>query len=1093
MVSRSLQLVGALLLPLLAVVSSFDPFHRDANPMGGGAGQGPFIPHEYVRFADVKRQCKSVLSSAAELTFDANRANGLMPELSFVKGDWKHDGDGDGGGGAPLLPFDGTDVAEDAAAGAARDPLPLASFSLTHVDAARRGRTALNVSGVLGVAISRNGTGPEMGPYVSPEFKVWPGNTELKVLLEGVYTENDDGESVLCMVGDAVLPARGGDAANPWGWAKHSDRDRFQPPITKDGNILLVLRYPKTLTLTTRAVLGELTSTNGKTHAAYFDAVHLLSQLGAYSNYQFGSEELVGTACKPHPYRDDVLAGGGGDRGLYKGTSFCGILDRFTSEDVLAVVPNWRCNTTDDALCRRLGPFETDKAVDATDGGFAGVRIVMQEVRCEPRTDGGEISARVSAVFRAVPPWEHAYTAAKRSGLGGATLSAEGVWRASSGQLCMVACLGVGAKACHSRVCLYLQTTFSATRRSITVGQITSIGGGAAHFPPLTFQRTVHPMELWSRFGVTGGEPLSLAYSYTKTKQAGEFLRRSEPFDFGTVIAKSLLSYPRKSGDAADETTSLSNLAEELTLHVAAVPDPFPRGRFERPFLQLEVLSLGSLVGRASPATFPGTPAAVGQSMASSSSSTTTKLDATAILNVSAELTISGDAYVNVSTLSLEGVYNPVDGRMYLIGCRRIQAPWRAFSAMGGVEEGMDCSIEVRVEYPPTTARWLINPTAKVHIASTRGGGDDPLRFNATALQTLPILYREQRQDILSRRSVEGILRVVTLAAAIAAEFSQLMYIKSHTDVMPYVSVVMLGVQAVGYSVPLITGAEALFARIAASSGDGGATPPPSYEVDKSQLYWTIDCVVKILILAAFLLTLRLVQKVWRSRIRLLTRSPLEPGRVPSDKKVLVYTSGAHLVGFAVVLAAHYVSVLARPVRSEASYMDARGEAHALREWAVTLEEYIGLAQDMFLLPQVIGNVVWRINCRPLKTGYYAGLTAVRLLPHVYDYVRAPAINPYFAEEYEFVNTSLDFYSRSGDVAIPLAAVALAAAVYVQQRWNYKIISKTVKTQQKKLQHLGSRVYERLPSMSSANFEAELVAGVNGGVGHGLRRDASLS
>ncbi|KAF0920422.1 hypothetical protein E2562_034869 [Oryza meyeriana var. granulata] len=993
MVSKSLQFVGAFLLPLLAVVSSFDPFHRDAqrmDPMGraGAGGQGPFIPHEYVRFADVKRQCRSVLSSAAELIFDANRANGLMPELSFVKGDWKQDSDG----GAPLMPFDGTDVAEDADGVAG--PLSLASFSLTHVDAALRGRTALNVSGVLGVAISRNGTGPEMGQYVSPEFKVWPGNAEMKILFEGVYTENDDGESVLCMVGDAVLPARGGDATNPWDWAKHSDRDRFQPPVTKDGNILLVLRYPKTLTLTTRAVHGELTSTNGKTNAAYFDNVHLLSQLGAYSNYQFGSEELVNKACKPYPYRDDILAGGG--RGLYKGSSFCGILDRFTSEDVLAVVPNWRCNTTD-ALCRRLGPFETDKAVDATDGGFTGVSIVMQEVRCEPRTDNGEISARVSAVFRAVPPWEHAYTAAKRSGLGGMTLSAEGVWRASSGQLCMVACLGVGGKACHSRVCLYLQTTFSATRRSIT---------------------------LWSRFGVSGGEPLSLAYNYTKTKQAGEFLRRSEPFDFGTVIAKSLLSYPRKAGDVADETVSLSNLAEELTLHVPAVPEPFPRGRFERPFLQLEVLSLGSLVGRASPASFPGTPAAEGRGKVSSS-----KPDATAILNVSAELTLSGEAYVNVSTLSLEGVYNPVDGRMYLIGCRSIQAPWRAFSAMGGVEEGMDCWIEVRVEYPPTTARWLINPTAKVHIMSTRdGAAGDPLRFNETALQTLPILYREQRQDILSRRSVEGILRIVTLAAAIAAEFSQLMYIKSHTDVMPYVSLVMLGVQALGYS---------------------------------------------ILILAAFLLTLRLVQKVWRSRIRLLTRSPLEPGRVPSDRRVLVYTSGAHLVGFMVILAAHYVSMLSRPVRSESSYMDARGEAHALREWAVTLEEYIGLAQDLFLLPQVIGNVVWRINCRPLKTGYYAGLTAVRLLPHLYDYIRAPAINPYFAEEYEFVNTSLDFYSKFGD------------------RWNYKIISKTVKTQQKKLQHLGSRVYERLPSMSSANFEAELVSGVNEGIG--LRRDASLS
>ncbi|KAL5222299.1 hypothetical protein ABZP36_027012 [Zizania latifolia] len=916
MVSKTLQFVGALLLPLLAVVSSFDPFHRDAQMMdpmgGGGGGQGPFIPHEYARFADVKRQCKSVLSAATELTFDANRANGLMPELSFVKGDWRQDGDG-----APLMPFDGTDVPEDAA-GAAPDPLPLASFSLTHVDAARRGRTALNVSGVLGVAISRNGTGPEMGPYVSPEFKVWPGTTELKILFEGVYTENDDGESVLCMVGNAVLPTRGSDAANPWDWARHSDRDKFQPPITQDSNILLVLRYPKTLTLTTRAVHGELTSTNGKTNAAYFDAARLLSQLGAYSNYKFGSDELVDLACTPHPYRDDVLASG---RGLYRGSSFCGILDRFSSEDLLAVVPNWKCNTTD-ALCRRLGPFETDKAVDATDGGFTDVSIVMQEVRCEPRTaPNGESSARVSAVFRAVPPWEHPYTAAKRSGLDGMTLSAEGVWRASTGQLCMVACLGVGKKSCHSR----------------------------------------------------------------------------------------------------------------------------------------------------------------------GSSSSSSQADATAVLNVSAELTLTGEPYVN-ATLSLEGVYNPVDGRMYLIGCRSIQGPWRAFSAMGGLEEGKDCSIEVRVEYPPTTARWLINPTAKLHIGSTRDVGDS-LRFNTTVLQTLPILYREQRQDILSRRSVEGILRIVTLAAAIAAEFSQLMYIKVHTDVMPYVSLVMLGVQALGYSVPLITGAEALFARITAAGADGA--PPPSYEVDKSQLYWTIDCIVKILILAAFLLTLRLVQKVWRSRIRLLTRSPLEPGRVPSDRKVLLYSFGAHLIGFMMILAAHYVSMLSRPLRTEESYMDSHGEAHALREWAVTLEEYIGLAQDLFLLPQVIGNVLWRINCRPLKTSYYAGVTAVRLLPHLYDYIRAPSINPYFAEEYEFVNTSLDFYSRFGDVAIPLAAVALAAAVYVQQRWNYKIISKTVKTQQKKLQHLGSRVYERLPSMSSPNFEAELVSGVNEGAG--LRRDASLS
>ncbi|KAJ1282329.1 hypothetical protein BS78_03G043400 [Paspalum vaginatum] len=1085
MMSTKLRFVGALLLPFFAVASAFDPFpfHNSAQ-LTAPMGQGPTvpIPHEYVRFSDVKRQCRSVLSSATELTFDANRANALMPELTFVRGDWKQDADG-----APLLPFDGTDVAGDAGA---PDPLPLASFMLTHVDVGRRGRTALNVSGVLGVAVSRNGTGPDMGPYVSPEFKVWPGSTELKILFEGVYTENGDGESVLCMVGNALLPKRGDDAGSPWDWAKNTDRDNFQPPVTKDDNILLVLRYPTTLTLTTRAVRGELTSTNGKSQAAYFDAVHLLSQLGAYSNYQFGSEKLVDKACSPHPYRDDILGGG---RGLYKGNSFCGILDRFTSEDMLTVVPNWGCNSTD-AVCRRLGPFETDKAIDATDGAFTDVSIVMQDVRCEPRNaPDGESSARVSAVFRAVPPWEHKYTAGKRSGLSGMTLAAEGVWRASTGQLCMVGCLGVGDKACHSRVCLYVQTTFTATRRSITVGQITRVDG-AAH-SPLTIKRTVHPTELWNRFGVSGGEPLSMAYNYTKVRQAGEFLRRREPFDLGTVLAKSLLRYPKEDADVADERMSLSNLADDLTLHVAAVPDPFPRGRFERPFFQLELLSLGSLVGRTSltseaagTSAFPaGMPGELGGGGASSSPSSQPKSSST-LLNVSAELSLSGDhSYVNVSSLFLEGVYNPMNGRMYLIGCRSIQATRQAFSTLRAVEDGMDCSIEMRVEYPPTTARWLINPTAKVQIASTRDPGDR-LYFNATMLQTLPIMYRSQRQDILSRRCVEGILRIATLTAAIAAEFSQLMYIKANTDVMPYVSMVMLGVQAIGYSVPLITGAEALFARITAGS-DGAV--PPSYEVDKSSLYWTIDCIVKILILAAFLLTLRLAQKVWRSRIRLLTRSPLEPGRVPSDRRVLLYSSGAHLVGFTVILLAHYVSVYSRPVRGDGSYMDARGRTHALREWAVTLEEYIGMAQDFFLLPQVIGNVVWRINCRPLKKSYYTGVTAVRLLPHLYDYIKAPAINPYFSEEYEFVNTSLDFYSRFGDVAIPLVAVALAAAVYVQQRWNYKIISKTVKTQQKKLQHLGSRVYERLPSMSSANFEAELVSGVNEGVG--LRRETSLS
>jgi len=62
------------------------------------------------------------------------------------------------------------------------------------------------------------------------------------------------------------------------------------------------------------------------------------------------------------------------------------------------------------------------------------------------------------------------------------------------------------------------------------------------------------------------------------------------------------------------------------------------------------------------------------------------------------------------------------------------------------------------------------------------------------------------------------------------------------------------------------------------------------------------------------------------------------------------------------------------------------------------LEEHVGLVQDFFLLPQIIGNILWQINCKPLRKAYYVGITVVRLLPHVYDNVRAPVFNPYFSE-----------------------------------------------------------------------------------------------
>jgi hypothetical protein len=82
------------------------------------------------------------------------------------------------------------------------------------------------------------------------------------------------------MVGDAVLPMRSSNSTDPWDWANNrgGGSSNLEPPVVSDGNILLVLRYPKTPTLTSRAVHGVMTSTKAKSDGAYFDTVRLVSQ-----------------------------------------------------------------------------------------------------------------------------------------------------------------------------------------------------------------------------------------------------------------------------------------------------------------------------------------------------------------------------------------------------------------------------------------------------------------------------------------------------------------------------------------------------------------------------------------------------------------------------------------------------------------------------------------------------------------------------------------------------------------------------------------------------------------------------------------------
>lgn len=190
----------------------------------------------------------------------------------------------------------------------------------------------------------------------------------------------------------------------------------------------------------------------------------------------------------------------------------------------------------------------------------------------------------------------------------------------------------------------------------------------------------------------------------------------------------------------------------------------------------------------------------------------------------------------------------------------------------------------------------------------------------------------------------------------------------------------MLTVQAIGYSIPLITDFEATFVRRASENSR------IVFDPYTNSPYKVIRSLIKLLILAAFLLTLRLIQKVWNSRIRLLTRTPCEPLRVPVDRNVFLITIFINVIGFLIIfsifnsnartklfLELGIPELMSNHVAQgwpgeENAEVGNNGRPHG---WKIRVQQYIGLVQDFFLLPQIIGNVLWKIDCKPLRKVYY--------------------------------------------------------------------------------------------------------------------------
>ncbi|KAL7168265.1 hypothetical protein ACSBR2_038659 [Camellia fascicularis] len=265
-----------------------------------------------------------------------------------MNGDWDQDS-----GGAPLLPFNDHDMANTFGNG---PPLKLVSFWVMDVDRVRRAKNALSVSGILDIGISRSSSFSYKPYDWSPKHKQ-QGVSSLTVLFEGIYTESEENggerERLMCLLGNATMPTSQFDdsmvSMNENSYSYYNQNLHLVP----DDQIMLLLRYPKTFTLTSRGINGEMKSLNQKWNFTYFDKVHISSQLGSDLKYQFGSEELLSKACSSYPCQDDLVDE---EVEMFKGEEFCEILLDFAENQIFYFVPRRKDGGANDQH-HKLGPF----------------------------------------------------------------------------------------------------------------------------------------------------------------------------------------------------------------------------------------------------------------------------------------------------------------------------------------------------------------------------------------------------------------------------------------------------------------------------------------------------------------------------------------------------------------------------------------------------------------------------------------------------------------------------------------------------------------------------------------------------------------
>lgn len=402
--------------------------------------------------------------------------------------------------------------------------------------------------------------------------------------------------------------------------------------------------------------------------------------------------------------------------------------------------------------------------------------------------------------------------------------------------------------------------------------------------------------------------------------------------------------------------------------------------------------------------------------------------------------------------ISAEGVYDRDTGVLCMRGCRNLRpSPHQMKLAKN---DSLDCEIDVNFQFRALNEEGSEN--VKGTIESTRQKSDF-LYFGLLELSSSSI-YTSQAKESVWRMDLE--ITMVLISNTLACFFVglQLFYVKKHPEVLPFMSVVMLIILTLRYTIPLLLNFEALFKANHNKQnlflGSGG---------------WleANEIIVRVVTMIAFLMQFRLLQLTWSAR----QGNGSQNETWISERKVLYTTLPLYIAGGLIAWVVyrlrnsyHGPYIVHRHIRPRHPHRAQLNWQHSL--WG-DLKSYGGLILDGFLLPQILFNMFLSSTEKAMTAPFYIGTTIVRLLPHAYDLYRAHSSSWYLDWSYIYANPKMDFYSTAWDIIIPCGGLLFAALIYLQQQNGGRcILPKRFRE---------SVAYEKIPVVSTVELQGEAV------------------